>query len=385
MNKKLKILLIVPWYPNPNDKENPSRGSFFKEQFNNLCMTVDITVLIINIHYINSSFSFKNFWSLKKRDNKNFSLYELNIFYIPKLLKFTSKYVAFFLSKSKISTIIENIDIIHSHVIFPSGAIGFELAEKFQKPFILTEHISTFPTLIKNKYLHKILLNADYLTAVSSYLKDRILAEGRSQCEVIPNYIDTTKYYISSNKDTKRLQFIHISSMADIKNVDKLLLGFKLFIEKNDINCKLLLLGGGANVLKYKNFSKELGIENVIEFKGDVSNDVLRESLSNSHALLITSIVETFSVVGIEALASGVCVITTKCGGPEDYIEENVTGIYIESLNVNHISNALSKYICNQKQCNPLKIKQWTYDKFDQSIIVDKLENLYKIMLNYGK
>jgi L-malate glycosyltransferase len=377
MKKKLKIFMIIPWYPDKNDKKNPSRGAFFQEQFRNLSSIVDITVLIINLKYFVDLRGIKDLWQLEKDNNeKAFNIYKLNAFYIPKSIKYTSKYISYLISNSELCTIMKNTDIIHSHVIYPSGAIGYELSKKFKKPFILTEHISIFSKLIQYKYLHDILINTNYVTTVSNYLKNIILKEGRTQCRVIPNYIDTTKYYINLSKK-HRIQFIHISSMAPIKNVDLLLKGFKKFIDDNQINAKLLLLGGGSNIIKYKELSETLNIKEYVEFKGDVSNKELRKYLSISDALLLTSALETFSVVGIEALASGIPVISTKCGGPEDYILED-TGIFIEKFTENDVSKSMKEFIQNKEKYSSIKIKKICFENFDQLIVIHKINALYK-------
>ena len=42
--------------------------------------------------------------------------------------------------------------------------------------------------------------------------------------------------------------------------------------------------------------------------------------------LVIPSRLEGHAIVGIEAMASGVPVISTRCGGPEDYVVDGVNG-----------------------------------------------------------
>lgn len=379
MNNQIKVIQIVPWYPNMNDKHNPSRGSFFQEQFTSLSKFVDLTVIVIDMNYISTSKNFKDYWNIENKEVKTFDLYRVKAMNIPRCFKCTAKYISWLLSKSHISEAIKNCDLIHSHVIFPSGAIGYELSRIFKKPFILTEHASYLDRLLKNSYLNDVLINSDYVTAVSNFLKNKILNYDRKQCEVIPNYINTEKYYFKKNISQLN-KILHISSMADIKNVDKLLFGVKNLLEEDKVNIEMVMIGGGINIDKYQEMTANLGLTEVVKFIGDVSNKTLREYLSSSDALIITSTTETFSVVGIEALASGIPIITTKCGGPEDYIIKS-TGLFIDTISPIAISNGLRTFLKTKNQFDAELIQEYCYQNFDAVHVVKKIVNIYCTLL----
>jgi glycosyltransferase involved in cell wall biosynthesis len=44
--------------------------------------------------------------------------------------------------------------------------------------------------------------------------------------------------------------------------------------------------------------------------------------ISRCHCLVVNSVLETFSVVALEARAAGLHVISTRCGGPEETLDE---------------------------------------------------------------
>jgi len=379
MTKKINVLQIIPWYPDSNDKENPSRGTFFQEQYFALSEQVNLTVFVINTPYIWDAKSLKDFWHIEKSKEETFDLYKIDAAYIPKCFKCTVKYISLLLSYSRLSNIIKESDLIHAHVLFPSGAIAFEIANKHHKPFVLTEHVSYLHVLLKNNYLKKVLRNSEYMTAVSTYLKKQIVDAGRSQCEVIPNYIDTQKFQIHSN-DSPQINLLHISSMADIKNVDILLLGIKKILDEKKMDLRIMLVGGGANADKYQRMAAELNLTNNVTFTGDVPNNELSDYLACGDALIITSSTETFSVVGIEALASGIPVISTKCGGPEDYITDQ-TGLFIEEITPDAVAKAIQKFLEIKAQYKPNIIKTFCFQHFDASSVTQKIINMYQNLL----
>src|SRR5690606_9435676 len=65
-----------------------------------------------------------------------------------------------------------------------------------------------------------------------------------------------------------------------------------------------------------------------VTFLGKLSRGEVRMALSNCNAFVLPSRFETFGVVLVEALAMGVPVIATRCGGPEDIVTEN-TGVLV--------------------------------------------------------
>lgn len=71
----------------------------------------------------------------------------------------------------------------------------------------------------------------------------------------------------------------------------------------------------------------------------------IAEQLSKSDCFVLASQSETFGVAYIEALAMGVPVIATKCGGPEGFVNEN-NGIMIDVDSESQLIEAM-KYMYN--------------------------------------
>ncbi len=72
-----------------------------------------------------------------------------------------------------------------------------------------------------------------------------------------------------------------------------------------------------------------LGVETNVHFIGFQSDSA--EFLSNMDMFLLPSTSEGFSISTIEAMAAGLPVIATRCGGPEEIIENDHTGLLVEA------------------------------------------------------
>ena len=128
---------------------------------------------------------------------------------------------------------------------------------------------------------------------------------------------------------------------------------------------------------KYKSFLKcraeDLGISHLASFH-DFSSDV-EEIMVNSHVVLSCGYAESFSRVCVEAGWFQRPVIATKCGGPEEIIEHNVTGILVGVGDVESIANAIVHMAESSKRCEVMGLKardrvveKFSYDVFETSL-----------------
>ena len=70
----------------------------------------------------------------------------------------------------------------------------------------------------------------------------------------------------------------------------------------------------------------EFGLGDRIRWMGALDDDAMPAFFRSLDMLVIPSRVEGHAIVGVEAMACGVPVISTRCGGPEDYVLDGVNG-----------------------------------------------------------
>lgn len=110
-----------------------------------------------------------------------------------------------------------------------------------------------------------------------------------------------------------------VSRVSKEKNLE-------VFFELDYPNCKKIMVGGGPMLEEYKAQYPD------IEFVGFKTGKELATYYANADVFVFPSRWETFGIVMIEAMACGTPVAAYPCQGPEDVVDEGITGCMNEDL-----------------------------------------------------
>lgn len=149
------------------------------------------------------------------------------------------------------------------------------------------------------------------------------IAEFRKKPE---NNIQTIKTALGFNEADKVI--LHVGRLKKQKNQKMLIDVFDIFVRRNP-GYKLAIVGRGEEekeLLEYV-LSKE-SKENIHFFghREDVYN-----FYSCSGMFVLPSFIEGFAIVGIEAMAFGLPVISTRVAGPDEYVKDGYNGYLVET------------------------------------------------------
>jgi len=211
-------------------------------------------------------------------------------------------------------------DVLHVHG-FHSGKLALWLRENYHLPVVVTEHNSRFmANTLDAKRLEFALhffQQADARIAVSEAFRKALEAQAKAALEVIPNAVDTSLF----KPGNRSADFIFLSAGNFTANKNQ-----RLQIDAFRVVCdampdaQLWLAGDGNQLASCKACVEQIGLQNKVRFLGQLNRSSLIECMQQSSVFLISSKHETFGVVAIEAMACGLHVISTPCGGPEDTV-----------------------------------------------------------------
>ena len=370
----MKVLIISRGLP---DEKYPLNGIFEFDQAKALAENgVRVVFFGVDIRSIRRIRK----WGITYEERENVQCYTINFpvgamplcirkYIAEKCLNILFKYV--FSKQSK-------PDIIHAHFTF-QGYISYDLAKSFHIPLIITEHSSEINKSFIDFKIRKIAKEAygkaDKIVAVSSSLADKIKKNFDVDCVVIPNIVDITKFTIGK-ESSKLLRFISVGSLKEIKNPLGLLDAFAE-IHKEYPKMLLEFVGDGDLLTELKNRVTLMGLQGSVLIDGSCSREEISKKLQNADAFILLSKGETFGVAYIEAMACGLPVIATTCGGPEDFVS-STNGILVSPGSIDQAVNAMRTMIKEYKNYDHQLIRSIVVKYFSSNEVATKIERLYK-------
>lgn len=272
----------------------------------------------------------------------------------------------------------EKINILHCQS-FLSGLIGYLLFKLTGVPYIVTvQRLEQSRSFLKRLVYN----NAKVCIAASNKIKEYFESINCESIAIIPNGIDLKRFENLDRQKNKiklglKNEFVimTIARLEKVKGIEYLIKAVKSL----SIDYKLLIIGDGSERANLENLSKQLGLKKNIQFLGQTENNKIPEYLSTADCFVLPSISEGFGIVILEAMAARVPVIATKVGGILDIIENNKTGILVESENSKEISEALLKLYSQPETANQLADNALHgLNKYNWKSIAEKVYDIYK-------
>lgn len=194
--------------------------------------------------------------------------------------------------------------------------------------------------------LRAVISRADSIRISTEHFSRDSLFGGISQnkISIIPFGIDVNKFNpVEGEKKTVFLFVGRLSRTHYFKGVELLLRAFKSVLEKNG-GAELLIVGDGDERKNYERVAEKLHISRHVTFLGAVSDEELPGVYSRASCFVLpsTDTSETFGLVLLEAMASGVPVIASRLPGVDSVVSDGYSGHLIEPGNETELVNAMN-------------------------------------------
>ena len=380
---RLKVLFLASWYPN---EDHPISGIFIKRHAQAVSEYCDVCVL-----YIHGS-------QHRKKASVEFSIEDsiktIRVYYTKS--SFTKRTLKDVINHSlncirglkAVRAEFGKPHIIHANVILPAGILALILNIFTGIPYVLMEHRSPFSANYPN-YFYKtlcqtILHRARIILPVSNALETQIRCiYQQNKYVIIPNVIDTKGFIPNPNRkgpgSVKKI--LHVSLLNDeAKNVTGIVYAVKELSNRRK-DFEMHIVGDGLDREKLETLAANLKLlDKYIYFHGKKDEAEVQNFMKNSDFFVLNSTHETFAIVCAEALSSGIPVISTICGGPEEYINNDV-GILIDSGNHKDLVDAMFYMLDNATKYDPEKMHKYIEDRFSYDSVGLKLYNIYQSVI----
>ena len=364
----MKILHLPLWVPNKNDIQ---LGNFIQEH-------ISLSSKRNEIHSL-EFFADSNLNQVKIESNSVVTRisYPKSKFRALNLLRYikASKIAINELRKTEFVP-----DLVHCHI----AGRNLWMAHKYfpNKPIVLSEHWSGYlngnferQSYLIKKFILSRINKCNVVTSVSNHLKEGMIRLGvNKEIVILQNAIRHKEK--TTVKETEEMTFLIVADLVDeIKNISGVLEAIKeLKLEHSHF--KLIIVGDGPDSRILKEKTNVLDLETQVSFVGRIVQQDVQDYLLKADCLIVNSNYETFSMVTIEAILTGVPVIASRCGGPEQFVNAN-NGLLIPKMDKKSLVNAMKEMYQNRSQYKPNIVRSSIKENYSLDRVEDQLNEIY--------
>lgn len=410
---KPTILMLPSWYPT---KENPHNGCFFREQalamqknFNFVVVTYICKKEIAVIYAIKQLFNLIKPKITFVQNDKGLQEYHLDI-KVPQFIiwdlfierfnlvvkkqrlpqgigKIEHQMVQKAREKSiiylKKKNLLPHFDCVYSLTSQDMASLGNDFSKVFSVPHVTAEHAPfPWPGHVLTDYTVEAIEKADAFLAISNDKIRQVLLQNVKVNPVwVGNLCDETKFYLSNEKHEKT-SFLIVAANSFYKNYPLFIKAMEELkrIASKDFN---VVIAGYNSNKGYSQNAKDLEdmVHNSIIAENTkmieaVSREDIPKLYNSCDVFVMTSIQEGLPVSALEASMSGLPVISTRCGGVEDYVDDSMGRIF-PITDYKGIAKACNQILNGEIKFNKEEIRNKTINKFGNEAFVTRISRVF--------
>ncbi|MGZ0014901.1 glycosyltransferase [Yeosuana sp. AK3] len=271
--------------------------------------------------------------------------------------------------------------------------IDFRLRNKFFKELLFSKyifknhrvfycvhsyHLEYYFSYIKSPWLAKLphVSNRIFIV-VSNEIKNHLHNKLKIKSKTIYNYLDFESFseVPEDDKATRKNYIIGVGRLDKIKQFDLLIKSYQAAqLHKKGIN--LIILGNGPEKESLESLISKLKLESYVSLKPFTKKPY--QLIKNAKVLVLTSNVEGFPMVLLEAISLKTPVIAFDCkSGPSEIVVNEQNGLLIDDQNEEQIKIALNRLMFDNVLYSKIKANiHVDLDKFSENKIIQDWINL---------
>jgi N-acetyl-alpha-D-glucosaminyl L-malate synthase BshA len=280
------------------------------------------------------------------------------------------------------------LDLVHFHYAVPFAALVEELRMRLgpNAPRLVGTLHGTDVSIYgrhprRGRRLAGALASVNALTTVShSHAAMSSSVFGLpAQPEVIPNFVDETKFRPSGNGwSARRPRIVHVSNFRSVKDPEEVARVFVRLTREAD--AELWLVGDGELMRPVRRILARAGMQERVRRFGLTSR--VQDVLVHTDLLLLTSRTESFGLAALEAAACGVPTVAPRVGGLPEVVADGETGLLFDPGDRDGAVAASVRLVRNARLRAEMGLAATARARgFSRQLVVDRYEALYRRVL----
>lgn len=347
LGKPLRVLFIPSWYPSAVD---PVLGTFVREHAKAAALHHDVSVIY--------PYEVERPTDTRTQVEDNGYLTIRQPFTpLPWRRLFPLHYLLAFHRATRALPPSWQPDVIHLHVGYPGGLAAAYGMIRWKAPLVYTEQAGPLAekilaTRVARWCLPRVARRAHVVAPVSSFLARDMAKSGllAGRVAILPNVVDTDVFQCSQSQGHTHgsIRLLAAALLVQGKGIEHAIDAVSL-LRQGGHRATLTIAGDGPlrTPLEARAIAKK--IKPHVRFSGILTKPELAAEMKRSHVFILPSERETFSVVVVEAMAAGLPVVATRCGGPEELITSD-TGLLVETTSPEALARAVLKIVADPQR-----------------------------------
>lgn len=317
-------------------------------------------------------------WGLWRHEKDGLAVYEYNFPMGPFADEVRSK-----LAERGFAAVLKRVikecgkpDVVHVHfadtaqsVVAPCREVGI--------PVVVTEHASSImddeKAVRQSDMMKYVYSSAASVIAVSPALARQIKKYTGVDAAVVDDIVDVDVFFPApaAREEDAPFRFVSAGRAEHRKGFDVLVAAFARLNETYP-DCALLIMGSGAELDNIKRQISALGLDEKVHTFGAFRRENYATELNKSDCFVLASRHETFGMVYAEAMAAGVPVIATRCGGTEGFVNAE-NGLMVDVDDVNGLAEAMKRMRAHSADFDRAAIAASAYNRFAPASVAQKI------------
>ncbi len=286
-------------------------------------------------------------------------------------------------------SLIKDYQVVNTHISKAHWFIWSSLLFKKRRPIVVYTRRVPYPLSFLSK-ITKYNLKTDGLIAVSPQIYLELLKTPflKGKLKYIPSGVELNRFYPGSNFHlreklgipTEALVFVNVANYSHVKGHHILLPAFKEFLKGFGGDAYLLLVGRDTKSQEATKEIRKLGLEGKVlqlGFRRDVP-----EILRASDVFLFPSLNEGIAGSLLQAMATGLIVVSSYVGGIRSYLKDGVNGIAVNPGKVNELLKGIERAVKNLENEEMRRNALETARSFDIKRVAEETLDFYEELLN---
>ena len=283
------------------------------------------------------------------------------------------------------------IDIIHAHTGLPDGVSAAHLAERLGVPLVVTEHESGLLRRLDSeraRLAYRSLFGPRRrVVAVSAVLARQLtglLGLSAADVAVIPNAVDVASFRATGPGARDPNELLWVGSRQASKGMDELLGALRIARAERP-GLRLRMIGsarGEGEDERLRSLARELGVEDAISLEPPADRIGVAAAMARAAVFVHPSPSETFGVVAVEALASGLPVAAAPSGGVDEILgTSGAFGDVAGSAGAAELADAILRTLARRTAFDPARLRAHAESRYAAPAVAGRILDLYRSLL----